>query len=202
MSSPNEGLPNEALLDKKQWHAHLDQQVAAAEQMGLPLSVVFIDVNHFKDINDELGHDIGDEVIKDIQKVVSQFTDSFSIGGHIGGDEFALSGYISLEEVEASRDQLKQAFSDHLDKPENEQLKALGVGLAVGVASRQPGEESSQLTKRADDNMYEDKIAQLPELTDDQLAALSEARLALAAVGLRLRDIQKFEKILGRETES
>src|SRR5262249_13157450 len=103
-----------SLLDKNGWHDAVETAVAPSSLRGQPLSVLFIDVNHFKDINDQLGHDVGDEVIAQIQRMLvdnlrtgsnrtAQERDYVGIDfepGHIGGDEF---GILCRSDLEGAR---------------------------------------------------------------------------------------------------
>lgn len=61
----------EAILDKEPWHNAVDRAVVSAKKTGNPMSVIFIDVNSFKQINDTLGHAEGDVVIEDLRQLIA-----------------------------------------------------------------------------------------------------------------------------------
>lgn len=189
------------LLEKGAWHISLETQLTEAIHSGSPLSVLFVDINNFSEVNNELGHVIGDEVLAEIKGVVSQVTTQFLVGGHIGGDEFAISGTADAEAALAIKSQLRQAFNDYLDGPGNEELRQTDVGLAIGTSTYAPGMSKYELLRQADEAMYDDKLSQLPELTDEQHETLIEARIALLGVGLRLRDLYKYDKLLKRQNK-
>lgn len=67
-AAPNQ---SEAVLDKKNWHEAVDSAFISAKKTGNPLSVIFIDVNSFKQINDTLGHVEGDVVIEDLRQLIA-----------------------------------------------------------------------------------------------------------------------------------
>src|SRR5574338_437358 len=71
--TPKSGEPGtETVLNKKAWHQVFDAAVEEARRQNTALSVIFIDVNHFKDVNDSLGHVYGDQVISDIKNILSE----------------------------------------------------------------------------------------------------------------------------------
>src|SRR5204863_2232173 len=80
------GLPNRALYSER-----LDQALEAGGRMDSPLAVLLMDLDHFKDVNDSLGHPIGDmllcEVASRLQSVVGMSADTVA---RLGGDEFAV----------------------------------------------------------------------------------------------------------------
>ena len=187
------------LLDKRAWHNRLEEQVADAHRSGEPFSSLFIDINNFKDVNDSMGHLVGDEIIEEVEGVVGQVTKDYLVGGRIGGDEFAISGSIDEFSAREIKQKLLVAFAVFLEHPKNAKLKELGMGLAIGNASLKPGMSASELLKEADEAMYEHKLDQMPDLTELQLTTLSEARIALEGVGLRLRDVRKYEKLIQKD---
>ena len=78
------------LLRKAAFERDLKGEVASAGTDGYPLGLVMLDGDNFKRVNDEHGHDVGDEVIKDMGRVISQAVVKRGKGYRFGGDEFAL----------------------------------------------------------------------------------------------------------------
>lgn len=78
------------LLKKAVFERDLKDEVAAAATAGYPLGLVMLDGDNFKRVNDEHGHDVGDEVIKDMGRVISEAVVRRGEGYRFGGDEFAL----------------------------------------------------------------------------------------------------------------
>lgn len=78
------GLPN-----RRVWREALERAVIQA-QSGAPLSLSFVDLDHFKRINDELGHLAGDEVLRATSEVIRAALVGGAIGGRLGGEEFAV----------------------------------------------------------------------------------------------------------------
>jgi len=231
------------LMAKKVWHNQVPVRITQAEQAGEPLSVAFIDVDRFKDINDTLGHAAGDRVITDIEQVVAFVAENLRTGkeddapqderrnetaakaaagdmvaysqptdedvekqsvhvdpGHIGGDEFAILAKVDAAGAQGLTARLRGAFSDYLELPENTELKKLGIGLSIGVATLRSGMTASELLAEADVNLYKNKLEQLPPLTEQQEAVLRLAKAAIEASDLRMRDLLKYEHLIDHES--
>jgi two-component system, cell cycle response regulator len=123
---------------------------ATAEQMGrTPFAAIMFDVDHFKDINDSYGHDVGDQVLHVIGREASN---RHGIVGRLGGEEFAvlLEG-ADLEAGQAHAELLRIALAGlSFDTGRGE----LSVTCSLGVAQGRPGESIDQLLKRADAALY------------------------------------------------
>lgn len=65
------------ILDKSAWHARLEQDVAIANTERSPLSVIFFDLDRFKNVNDTLGHEMGDRVLEDVSELTHVLSQSF-----------------------------------------------------------------------------------------------------------------------------
>jgi diguanylate cyclase (GGDEF)-like protein len=123
---------------------------------GSPLSVVFVDVNHFKGLNDTLGHDKGDETLRTIGAVLRRQVRESDYVIRWGGDEFLLLLACGEEEAQAKARELKLAF----DRERTAAALPDQVGLSVGVAAvpRDAGNLRDAI-RDADDRMYRDKSA-------------------------------------------
>jgi len=123
---------------------------------GTPLSVVFIDVNHFKRLNDSLGHDRGDAVLWMIGNLLKGQVRQSDYAIRWGGDEFLLLLSCGIEEAKTKATNLKTAF-------EKERLSAslpAYLGISVGVAPVSPEEGLRAAIREADTQMYGDKISE------------------------------------------
>lgn len=216
MPQGGESLPRKELMDKATWHQQVDAEVARAQQDNIPLSVIFIDINAFKSINDELGHVAGDEVIGAVGNLVAfvsyelRTDDNNTLGradvvsygnneseichgtGRIGGDEFAILAQVGELGTRGLLRRLRHAFEEYVELPGNKQLKDLGVGLAIGAATLNEGMTTKQLLAQADEAMYQDKLKQLPQLNDEQEAFVQETMTNLQKHGIRPRDLEKY----------
>jgi diguanylate cyclase (GGDEF)-like protein len=205
-ASEEDAPSNEAkLLSKKDWHKQVDALDQEATKHSLPLSILFADVDRFKDVNDTQGHQAGDDLIAKIRQMAgkslrtsgeNQMTDAVSVG-EMGGDEIA-AAVIGDEHVAAMvEERWRTAFNELLSLPENDKLKRLNLNLSVGRATRQPGAAmtASELLRLADEAMYKNKIEQLPELKRRQRFAVFISSFVLQRAGIRLRDLPKYEHV-------
>ncbi len=167
-------LPNRALYSER-----LDQELATAAPLGLPVAVLLMDLDHFKDVNDSLGHPIGDmllcEVASRLQSVVGTSADTVA---RLGGDEFAvLLPGSTAKDAEYVAGEMLQV----LEAPMTLDSHLVDVRASIGLAVYpEHGEESATLLRRADIAMYEAKRKNLGVATwDERLDLHSGERLTL-----------------------
>lgn len=117
-----------------------------------PFSLVIIDIDHFKFINDRYGHQVGDVVLKKLGELIKQRTRSSDITGRWGGEEFLI---ICPETDRKGAWRLAEELRKDVEAFRF--LPEVTVTISGGVAEYQPGEDGDQLLKRADDNLYKAK---------------------------------------------
>lgn len=150
-SDPLTGLPNRRALDIRMTAA-----CDGAREAGTPLAVAICDIDHFKRVNDEHGHHIGDEVIKMIATALGTAGDAFV--SRYGGEEFVvLFANATLEEAAARVDAIRQSVAER-----NIKIAATGrrlgrVSFSAGVATLRPRGTASAMLKRADKALYRAK---------------------------------------------
>lgn len=147
------GTPNRALILDR-----LDSAIAAARRHGTRIAVVFLDIDHFKPINDTLGHAGGDEVLQLVaQRLQSLVRDSDTVSRY-GGDEFL----VLLTDVSQTSDAslLAKKMLSALDAPSRVNDYPFHVSASVGIALYpEDGEDATTLINRADAAMYRAKRA-------------------------------------------
>lgn len=130
-------------------------RVEAARIGGEPSGLAVIDLDHFKDINDRLGHDAGDQVLIDLADIVNdtmRASDSFY---RYGGEEFVLvMPGTSLDGIEAALEKLRTAISERLRTPDQQP-----VTVSMGAAALNVDDDPSQWLSRADRELYAAKSA-------------------------------------------
>ena len=122
---------------------------------GAPISVVFVDVNRFKRLNDTLGHDTGDEILKMLGTLLRKQVRESDYVIRWGGDEFLLLLTCNAAEAQRKADDLKLAFERELT------TAALpdGVGLSIGAAPvSRDADGLTDAIREADSRMYRDKL--------------------------------------------
>ena len=147
------GLPNRALFNER-----LNQELARAKRQNGRFAMVFIDLDHFKSINDNLGHDVGDQVLRRVAKQFQNSVRATDTVGRIGGDEFVvlLSQLSESDDILALANKLRQA----LQQPFVVDGHELSIFCSIGVAVYpENGTNAVALTKEADDAMYRAKEA-------------------------------------------
>ena len=136
-----------------------------------PFAVFFVDLNGFKQINDTLGHDVGDAVLIEIgQRLVKSLREN-DLAARYGGDEFVLllDNVDNRSNAMGARDKLERVLAHPLQALLNVSPEAasIGAGAAIGMAlCPDEGQDLESLLKRADEDMYLRKQAISSESTD------------------------------------
>jgi diguanylate cyclase (GGDEF)-like protein/PAS domain S-box-containing protein len=142
------GLPNRTLFDDR-----LSQSLAAAKRDGSHLALIFLDLDKFKPVNDNYGHDIGDLLlIAAAQRMLSCVRESDTVS-RAGGDEFVLMlpGIETEQEAMLVAEKLLAALSALFEIDEHK----LGISASIGIAIYpEHGENEKTLSKHADIAMY------------------------------------------------
>ena len=136
-------------------HADIKEQVAIeqerAQRNGKPASVVMLDIDHFKQVNDSHGHAIGDNVIRALANLLRQRLRRIDSLGRYGGEEFmAVLPDCSGEQAVRILDEIRQQFSAIRFSGEHSEF---GVTLSAGIACAQ-GQSADQLMELADRALY------------------------------------------------
>ena len=130
----------------------LMQQIATAERYRQLLSVVFFDIDRFKEINDRYGHSIGDDVLVALAELVSQTVRESDIFGRWGGDEFLIIlPESSQKQAQRLVNALEKKIFDH-------SFPSVGhVSCSFGMVAYRFGDTMKTLIERADAKLYEVK---------------------------------------------
>jgi diguanylate cyclase (GGDEF)-like protein len=133
----------------------LHSEVQRARRYGRPMSLIFIDVDNFKDINDRYGHLQGDQVLRELGALFQRNLRSVDLLGRYGGDEFVLLlPETSLDMAQDTGDKLIRSVREHhfpnLDDPE----QPVGVSISVGISSLAPGQDEERFLQAADAALY------------------------------------------------
>lgn len=123
-----------------------------SRRFGLPLSMLLIDIDHFKSVNDTYGHDVGDEVLKHLVTTVQENIRKIDIFARWGGEEFlVLSPGTDLENMQLLAEKLRSAAESAVF-PE-----VWKVTISIGVSTFEPEDTFTELFKRADQGLYHAK---------------------------------------------
>jgi diguanylate cyclase (GGDEF)-like protein len=145
-------LPNRRALDRQ-----LPEMMASAQDRAEPLCAVMIDMDHFKEVNDQHGHAAGDRVLAIMAGILGDATRGTDLAVRVGGEEFL----VVLGDTDI--DQAAQICERLLNQVREHPWAGLAAGLSctasVGVALLTRGEGMSRWLGRADAALYEAKAA-------------------------------------------
>lgn len=152
LTDPLTGLPNTRFM-----FMHLSRELARAERLKSEVALLVMDLDSFKEINDNHGHHIGDRALREVATALRSGIRPYDICVRYAGDEFivVLSG-CGAEEAERKRQELQRAVDDLLfeARPGRRLPLAISVGAAIYP---QDGESYEALLATADSRMYRDK---------------------------------------------
>lgn len=150
------------LRNARYFHTRLGEEHAEAERTGGPLAVVVLDLDHFKRVNDEHGHPVGDEVLIRSARAIASSTRHGETAARVGGEEFALllPNSTSAEATELA-ERVRHAIGESETPVPGREGETVRVTASAGVASTAelPGASVRELFKAADDALYRAKRA-------------------------------------------
>ena len=167
------GLPNRALLSE-----HL--RSALTPESGGACAVLLLDLDRFKEVNDALGHHVGDELLRVVAARLSRAVPASATVARLGGDEFAVL-------LPARHDTAQHAdrVADHIDRVLAEPVvladALVSTGASIGIAVATAGLSESDMLRHADTAMYAAKACGLPVWYSDELDQGRAERLAMLA---------------------
>jgi diguanylate cyclase (GGDEF)-like protein/PAS domain S-box-containing protein len=148
--------PLTSLPNRTKFREDLEQTLRLVNRDGR-VAVLCLDLDHFKEINDSLGHPIGDDLLKDVACRLRTSVREGDTVARLGGDEFAIvQAGIDLQASESSS--LAERLVEILGAPYDIQGHQLNIGVSIGIAfAPNDGEDPDQLLKNADMALYRAK---------------------------------------------
>lgn len=145
------------LLQHARVKERLSHELQRSERTGEPLSVVMLDIDHFKKVNDNYGHLIGDQVISSLANLLKQQLRKTDIIGRYGGEEFLLIlPDCNQQQAFALVEQLRQSFAA---LPFSFDYHNFHCTLSAGISQAKATEDTDQLIDQADKALYSSKNA-------------------------------------------
>ncbi|MDO4708741.1 MAG: GGDEF domain-containing protein [Pseudomonadota bacterium] len=136
--------------NRRDWQQQLNNAIDNARQTERPLSLLFFDIDHFKHINDSLGHAKGDHYLRLLAECIRQNIRNGDIPGRFGGEEFVLL----LPDTEC---QQAANVAERIRQTYQQRAAAAGSTVSIGIACWHRHEEAQNLLGRADQAMYQAK---------------------------------------------
>jgi diguanylate cyclase (GGDEF)-like protein len=190
LTDPLTGLPNTRFM-----FMHLTRELSRAERLKSEVSLLVMDLDRFKDINDNHGHHVGDRALREVAGVLRAAIRPYDICVRYAGDEFivVLSG-CAADEAERKRVELQTAIDEAIFEPRPGKRLQLGISIGAAVFPHD-GNTYETLLATADSRMYRDKTkrkrtlgAQLGAETvssrREPAQAISDSELDRAASGV------------------
>ncbi len=152
--------PLTGLANRRKFKTRYDLEVARQQRMSCSLALLLIDLDHFKRINDGLGHLVGDECLRRVANVLSSNVRVVDLIARFGGEEFlVLLSDTGRQEALLVAESLRKAVADAVvPGPDSQPIQ---ITISVGVAARSAGDARSfdQLLEEADQGVYAAKRA-------------------------------------------
>jgi diguanylate cyclase (GGDEF)-like protein len=144
------------LFSKRYFDKRLRLGIVDARLKAIPLSMMMLDVDSFKGINDQFGHQSGDKVLKEIADLLKKSTRRSDVCARYGGDEFAI--LLPDSDLENSRIVARRIIEnlEHIQFRPNE-TTAIDLSLSIGISLWESGISKEELESRADQAMYHSK---------------------------------------------
>jgi len=135
----------------------LTRTMSHSERYGHSSSVVYIDLNDFKDINDTYGHQAGDEALKHVANILLGSVRDSDVVGRLGGDEFGI--ILDKSDAKAARQRAEALRQSILNSPMQWNGNSIPVHVAFGVYTFSGTEDAGHALAAADRDMYQNKKA-------------------------------------------
>jgi diguanylate cyclase (GGDEF)-like protein len=146
------------LSNRRGFFALGEHELLVAARTRASVALLFVDVDGLKRVNDELGHVVGDFLLKETAEVIQETIRGSDIAGRLGGDEFCV---LLMGDPELDPDRVVQRMQDTLSVHNSRPGRTYHISLAMGISALPPGRSVTleELIDAADEQMYEDKRA-------------------------------------------
>src|SRR5438552_3880319 len=182
------------LANRRLFQEHLTLAIALAQRKRRPVAVLFLDLDHFKVVNDSLGHTLGDSLLKEISTRLKTSVREGDVVARVGGDEFT----IVLQELEKKEDvaAMAQRVLRVVAEPIDVEGQRLYITTSIGITVYpEDGEDAETLLKNADNAMYRAKAVgrNTYEMSTQELSSSMQERLTLESGLHQAMERNEFE---------
>jgi diguanylate cyclase (GGDEF)-like protein len=145
--------PLTGLFNRRYLQTRLQAEIERSRRTGISLALLMVDVDTFKGINDRLGHQVGDAVLRRVADILRRSIRMSDVCTRYGGDEFSIlvseNASSAAQTAERIRQRMEAYRWDALGIPQN-----LHVTVSVGMGVIEPGESQDEFLARADRMLY------------------------------------------------
>lgn len=149
------------LASRARLHVQLAEALNDLRESGEYGSLLLVDLDHFKTINDALGHDVGDEVLRAVAQTLDSAVSGKASLARIGGDEFVVlvtAGRKDMKTAASHASDLARQILEHLSRPIKVEGRAFTIGASIGVAVFPESDELNiDVIRHADMALYQSK---------------------------------------------
>ncbi|MEL7498377.1 MAG: response regulator [Planctomycetota bacterium] len=143
------------IANRRAFDFELDRKIIEWERQRTPFSLLLIDIDFFKSINDQHGHKIGDETLAHVAETIGDATRRMDLVCRIGGEEFAVILPVTRNcESNQASERIRRAFEE---SPIVVEAQTLPLTVTIGIANAMKGDDADVLFKRADTALYAGK---------------------------------------------
>jgi diguanylate cyclase (GGDEF)-like protein len=149
------------VFNRRHFHTRLDEEIERARRYDHPMSLLMMDLDHFKTINDRYGHQTGDEVLRTVAALIRSKTRSADIVARYGGEEFVVLLPETKQEIaKVTAEKLRTVIEQYPFALENR--SSIHVTASFGVSCLNLSDKNNtgiadRIVKMADDAMYQAK---------------------------------------------
>lgn len=141
------------LANRQEFERAMEREIAGAERHGRPVSLMLIDMDRLKQINDEHGHHAGDVAIRTLAELLRKHLRATDTCARLGGDEFAIAmPAAELQQAEEVGRRLKASLAEASSSG-----RSVPLEVSIGLAGWQPGIDFGRLFRTADARLYQEK---------------------------------------------
>lgn len=147
------------IFNRRAFEREVTREISLADRYGTPLCLIFIDLDRFKQINDQFGHATGDTVIQHVAQTLTDNVRQSDIVGRLGGDEFGIVlTHADLVDAQAKALSLEAIIGSlTVRDAEEEELESVQLGASCGAVLWQRGRDAGSLIAEADETMFRRK---------------------------------------------
>jgi diguanylate cyclase len=171
LTDPLTGIPNRKFFDTRLREAARD-----AMETGDPLSLLIIDIDHFKQFNDSYGHQLGDQVLRLVARTLTDSVKGRDTPARYGGEEFGIVlPQTRLKDAHGLADQIRRTIMRRHIIRKNTGDDFGTITLSIGVSCYRPGEKLVEIIRRADAALYQAKHAGRNRVASEDSAGAEQA---------------------------